>query len=280
MSFPPEIYLIGAMKAGTTSLAYLLDQHPSICVADPKEPDYHTANQGKGEAWYRRCFSDPDGTVCVDASTSYASAPVPGPFPYKLECDKLRGVPGRIHRARPDAKIIYLLREPIGRTYSAYYHNVRAGWETRSFRQAISENADYLSASDYVAQIQLYREFFSQESLLALLFEDLVKAPEETARRCFRFIGLTDSVPLQLERARNAGFVFTGFGRTLQRIGVMDLLSAFTPQRLKDMAAPLVSRKIPPMAAEDRKFLKDYFDPKNRELARVTGLNLDKWGKN
>lgn len=278
MSFPPEVYLIGAMKAGTTSLAYMLDQHPSIRVADPKEPDFFTANHGKGADWYRQCFADPESAICVDASTSYASAPVPGPFQFKVESDRLRGVPARIHGTRPDAKLIYLLREPVGRTYSAYNHNIRAGWEKRTFMQAISENSDYLSASDYLAQIQLYETFFKKDSMLILLFDDLVRAPEETAQRCFRFLGLTDNVPLQFERARNAGFLFTGIGSALQRIGLMDVLSTFTPQRLKNIAAPLVSKKIPPMTAEDKKFLQAYFGPKNRELAQVTGLQLDKWG--
>ena len=56
MSFPPEVYLIGAQKAGTTTLAYLLSQHPDICVAKNKEPHYFTGNSSKDLACYQKQF--------------------------------------------------------------------------------------------------------------------------------------------------------------------------------------------------------------------------------
>ena len=76
MSFPPEVYLIGAQKAGTTTLAYLLAQHPDICIAKNKEPHYFTGNSAKSLTWYEKQFPNHENTLCIDASTSYSFAPL------------------------------------------------------------------------------------------------------------------------------------------------------------------------------------------------------------
>ena len=76
MSFPPEVYLIGAQKAGTTTLAYLLSLHPDICVARTKEPHFFTTYLYKGLDWYKSNFANYENSVCLDASTTYSMAPL------------------------------------------------------------------------------------------------------------------------------------------------------------------------------------------------------------
>ncbi|MGL5835461.1 MAG: sulfotransferase domain-containing protein, partial [Waterburya sp.] len=66
MPFPPEVYLIGAQKAGSTTLAYLLSQHPDICIAKNKEPHYFTGNSSKSWAWYQQQFLNQEKTICLD----------------------------------------------------------------------------------------------------------------------------------------------------------------------------------------------------------------------
>src|SRR3569833_1019554 len=73
--FPPQAFIIGAQKSGTTSLAYLLDQHPMIGLATPKEPDFLTVNWDRGLDWYRACFREPK-EILIDASVSYTMAEV------------------------------------------------------------------------------------------------------------------------------------------------------------------------------------------------------------
>ena len=68
--------MIGAAKSGTTSLAHLLDQHPHLTVAEPKEPDFYTRHWGLGLDWYRQTFAGAEGDLLLDASTSYSSAPL------------------------------------------------------------------------------------------------------------------------------------------------------------------------------------------------------------
>lgn len=277
MEFTPDIFLIGAMKAGTTSLAALLSQHPDICLASPKEPHYFTANQDKPMAWYTDCFANSNNKLCIDASTSYSIAPVPGPFKYKKEVQNYCGVPSRIKALNPSAKIIYMLREPVSRTYSHYIHNRRAGWEKRPFLKAISEDSQYLSASNYVAQLNLYREYFARENILLLSFDVFKADPESVARACIDFMQLPSTPSFELGHVKNAGFLYNNAGALVQNLGIMKPLARLLPPAIKSLLAPLVSTKPPPIPPKEKEFLSNYFSPLNQLLADTTGLDLSAW---
>ncbi len=279
MSFPPDVYLIGAMKAGTTSLADLLAKHPDVAVSSPKEPHFFTENLGKDLDWYKACFKDVGRRVCVDASTSYSIAPVPGPFKYKRECERYLGVPSRIKAINPDAKIIYMLRNPVARTYSHYLHNARTGWEKRPLRQAIEEDSQYLSASNYPAQIALYREHFDDRSIKVLLFEDFIKSPESVARECFAFMGVGHIDGITLEHAKNEGFLYNGIGIKLHKLGLMSFASSLLPKPVKNFIAPLVTKPTPKMSEDERSMLDGILRPQFDQLEREHGLNLSAWKK-
>ena len=76
MTFQANIFLIGAQKAGTTTLADLLNQHPLIHLSSPKEPNYYSQHFDKGAGWYRECFAGAtDGSMLLDASVSYSTRP-------------------------------------------------------------------------------------------------------------------------------------------------------------------------------------------------------------
>lgn len=279
MSFPPDVYLIGAMKAGTTSLADLLSKHPIISLSSPKEPHFFTKNLGQDLAWYESCFKEPQNRICIDASTSYSIAPVPGPFKYRRECDHYYGIPKKIKELNPTAKIIYIIRNPVARTYSHYTHNMRSGWEKRPFIQAIAEDSQYLSASNYAAQLSLYQEYFPPEAIMTLLFEEFIKSPELIAQECFDFLGIhrLDSAPL--DHVKNKSFLYNELGEKLHRLGVMKIISRMLPTPFKHALAPLVTRPIPKLSNPDREFLIKHFTPLNAELANQTGLDLSAWTK-
>ena len=216
MSFPPEVYLIGAQKAGTTTLAYLLSQHPDICVARTKEPHFFTTYLYKGLDWYKSNFANYENSVCLDASTTYAMAPLSKNNSKK---GRLEGVPPRIHSISPQAKFIYLLREPIERTYSAYWHRFNTGTEHRSFREAIRNEYFYLDVSNYYGQLSLWLEYFSLDSFFFVLFEDMKKNPAKVAEECFQFIGVSsESIKVKLEEAKNKSRYVNYLGRQCNRL--------------------------------------------------------------
>src|SRR3954447_17800429 len=152
MSFPPESYLIGAQKAGTTTLAFLLDQHPHLSIGETKEPHFFTDHWRKGLEWYRKQFPDSANTVCLDASTSYSMAPLTKGWKHR-DPKVYEGIPARVHSVRPDAKFIYLLRNPVDRTYSGYWHDVRMGVKNEPSKTALQRDPFYLDVSDYHGQL-------------------------------------------------------------------------------------------------------------------------------
>ena len=102
-------------------------------------------------------------------------------------------MPKRIKDVSPDARIIYIVRDPVDRTYSGYWHSVRAGHETRGFREAIDGDSYYLRSSRYYDQLELYREHFSIELILVVTFEELTATPADTLSMRFSFL---DMAPL------------------------------------------------------------------------------------
>jgi hypothetical protein len=269
--------MIGAMKAGTTTLADLLSQHPDICLSSPKEPHFFTEKEGRDPDWYHARFSQPERKILIDASTSYTIAPVEVGIPFKRVCDKYRGIPEKIHAYNPTARFIYVLREPVSRTYSHYNHNARTGWEKRPFMQAIHEDAQYLSASHYLQQLEAYWAFFPREAILLLPFEEIMKSPSEAARRCFDFLGLPSSAEMEATRAKNVGFVYNPIGQKMHELGLMELASRLLPDTVKRWLAPLVSRGIPPMRQEDRLELARHFQPYNQKMSEATGFDISGW---
>ncbi len=284
MAFPPEAYIIGAQKAGTTTLAYLLDQHPYITVSQPKEPHFFTHNYSRGLDWYKDQFPGPSDTLYVDASTSYTMAPLSKGFGRTLQTD-YEGVPAKLYRTNPDAKLIYILRDPVDRTYSGYWHNLRMGAEDRGFSTTMLSDPFYLDVSDYHGQLLLWLEYFPLQSVFFVLFEDVKVAPETTALECCAFLGVGEpAVSMRLDSAKNQSLQVNWVGRRMNALAlaypaIRTVLESHLPRyvvdRLKRLKAG--SARIPQMKAEDEAFLIEYFRERNENLEEITGLSLNRW---
>lgn len=283
MPFPPEVFLIGAQKAGTTTLAYLLSQHPNICVAKTKEPHYFTGNSSKSLAWYQEQFLNHENTICIDASTSYSFAPLSLDNSYRAK-KSFHNIPQRIHSLNPNAKFIYLLRDPIERTYSGYWHSFNTGREHRSFGEAIRNDYFYLDVSNYYGQLSLWLEYFPLESFLFLLFEDLKNNSEQAVKKCFEFLNIdSENIKINVRehqnKTENVNFVGRRFNRIFKGLdysgfGFMapSLVRTFIQERTINS-----NNIIPRTPEKERGFLGEYFVDKNSDLANLTGLNLNKW---
>lgn len=287
MTFPPQAYLIGAQKAGTTSLAFLLDQHPGIALSDPKEPNFYTHHWEEGLDWYRACFNAPDDTMLLDASPSYTAMPVGLAGAVAAQPDHpLMQIPARIHQVRPDAKLIYMLREPAARAHSAHYHNVRAGRERQAFRKAITESAYILPTGNYAAQLAHYLAHFPRTAVHVILFEDFARDPLAIVQGCFRFLGVEPATfKPTAEEARNQSYLLTGFSGVLAKVmggagrrdAVLRAARTIVPPALEPIARRLVVRDVPALSEADRAYLKELYREPNRRLAAMTGLDLARW---
>jgi hypothetical protein len=284
MSFPPEAYLIGAQKAGTTTLAYLLNQHPYVTVGQTKEPHYFTDNWKKGLDWYRVQYPDSPTTVCIDASTSYSMAPLT--VGWKRRDPRIyENVPAKVHSVRPDAKVIYLLRDPVDRTYSGYWHDVRMGAENERFRTALLSNPFYLDVSDYYGQLLRWLDYFPLPSFHCVLFEEMKERPQQVVNECFAFLGLHgENASIRLDSAQNQSYQVGWAGRRINQIavdypGVRTALKSVLPSAIRSgiNRVKVGSAPVPTMTEEDLRFLVEYFRGRNQNLERLIATSLERW---
>lgn len=201
----PDFLVIGAMKCATTSLCGRLAAHPGVFLSRPKEPDFFSRDEhyARGLAHYGRLFEAAGAAqVAGEGSTSYTKR---GVFPETAR---------RIAETLPDARFIYIVRDPIRRIESHWLHTYRM--RPRSvlpFDEAVARpGSPYVDASLYWRQLEAYRAYFDDERFLLLFYEDLLAAPEAVLRRCFRFLGVAEdfAVPAPTDWQRNAsvGFPF------------------------------------------------------------------------
>lgn len=187
--------------------------------------------------------------------------------------------------ANPNAKFIYILRNPITRTHSDYWHEVRYGYKDIGFRKALEVSPAFLDNSDYMGQIKNYLEFFSLDAFLFIVFEEMIKSPENMARKCFAFLGLDDEFTPTFERPKNESFRYNRIGRILRSVvssgdamnKLVNMGQRLTPRFLEPMAKRLITSGVPSLDDHDRDYLETYFKDKNAELARVTGIDVSCW---
>lgn len=188
----PTFLIIGAMKSGTTSLHRYLDQHPQIQMSARKEPSFfsgpeagipYTLSRVSDVKQYEELF-DPTVEVRGEASPNYTIYP------------RRQGVPERIKRLVPKAKLIYIVRDPIDRTVSHYQHRVALVGERRSLEDALSDLSDPYSpcicTSRYALQLDCYLRHFSQEQILVIDQANLLADRRSTLRRVFAFLAVDD----------------------------------------------------------------------------------------
>ena len=175
----PNLIIIGAQKCGTSGLHYHLGLHPEVSMSKPKELNFfiEERNWPRGEEWYRRHF-DPQAKVRGEASPNYTA------FPQHV------GVPERMASVVPDAKLIYVVRDPLQRIAAHWVHNYAKRREKGTLAETLSHpNTSYLQRSQYAMQLQQFLNHFPRESIMILDQEDFRKDRGETLRRVFEFAG-------------------------------------------------------------------------------------------
>src|SRR5262249_3621667 len=113
-----------------------------------------------------------------ESSVSYTARP------WATGCEK------RIWEYNPEARLIYILRDPIERTISHYWHFVLEGREDRDMLAAVRRNPDYVARSPYPMQLQPYLDPFGRDRVFLLALEELEADPGNVFRRLFTWLGV------------------------------------------------------------------------------------------
>jgi hypothetical protein len=187
----PTYLVLGAQKAGTTSVAAWLEAHPSVLACRRKEAHYLDRHHDRGEAWYRTLFPTVAATRAIAARTgTWATGDATPAYLWHP------AAPARAAGVVLDARLVALVREPAARAFSHWRHEQRAGRETRSFAAAVADELDggvgpsYVDRGRYAAQLDRWRAVFPPGALLVVVSEELFADPAPGLARLVTHLGL------------------------------------------------------------------------------------------
>ena len=176
----PNLVVIGAQKCGTSGLHFYLGMHPEISMSTPKELNFfiQERNWQRGLEWYREHF-DPSSPVRGESSPNYTT------YPHHL------GVAQRMREVVPDAKLIFLVRDPIERIAAHWVHNYAKRRERGDLRATLLHpNTTYVLRSQYHLQLRQFQNHFPDSQILVLEQEQLRLRRIETLREVFAYLGV------------------------------------------------------------------------------------------
>jgi Sulfotransferase domain len=272
----PEFLIVGAQKAATTSLWAYLRAHPEIFMPAMKEPNFfiREGNWSLGLDWYRSLFEAArEHEVTGEASPGYSAFPI------------FDGAPARIATTVPQAKIIYLIREPVERMISSWFQSRCDALEDRPLHESLLLQRKYVDLSRYATQIERYLECFDRNSILILRAEDLSADPAGTVDRACRFIGVEPGrITGDLGVRHNVSS-----GRLVARRGMLILrglptgpLRVTVRSRVISRRSRLTHRPLRPreltISDELRETLRDDLVPEMQRLRSIVGPEMDLWG--
>ena len=273
----PNLIIIGAMKCATTSLHYYLDQHPAISMSRIKELRFFVAerNWTRGIDWYRTHF-DSNASIRGEACPGYTMYP------------RFSGVAKRMFETIPNAKLIYIVRDPIARITSEYMHRHLSGELRRPLNEIMETKVGewFLMTSRYHRQLEEYLPYFSAENILILTTESLRDDRQATLARLFRFLGVDDRFQSkQFSRQKHttgAKRYLSPIGRSLFFFSERNLNRHFpgAQRAMINLLTYPLSRPAPP--PPDTAFVlgRERLDLLADDVARlrtVSGLSLSEW---
>lgn len=291
---PITLMIVGAQKAGTSSLLRYLGQHPGICIHRQHEFVFFFSDfqYPKGyEHSFREYFPHvrPDQIVLAKhAMLMYSQVAIE-----------------RLYNHNPAASLVILLRNPIDRAYSAYWFARSRGWENiPTFEEAVRVEPDrirndgwlkwrnnaYLDNGKYAFHLARLQKYFGEEKMRIYLIEDLKKDPRKIFRQVFEMAGVNEDFmpdmtskhnPSTLARSEKFAQWFAAFLNPQNKL--KGIVKRLFPSHLTRDAREYVKRANasdlvpPPMSVEIRRYLAEYFRPANEQLENLLGRDLSDW---
>ena len=287
----PSLFVIGAMKSGTTYLRKLLSAHPAIFMSEPDEPSYFVDPRQLKAIWpemwergfwrseeqYLRLFQSAGrATILGEASTNYTKLP------------SITGVAERIREFNPDARLIYLMRDPVERTLSHYWHMVRYHTEHRPIAVAIRRDSQFVDVSHYAMQLGPFLERFGRDNVAVLTHETLIADPIGTMRSLYRWLGIdptladvsgfaeAENVTPEVIRAPQWGALARRFGR----LPPIRRITSHIPQSLQATLREITNRDIRRQSVDVTEVIR-FLQPSQRrqteELMELLGRDFPEW---
>jgi hypothetical protein len=279
----PDFLVIGAMKAGTTSLAADLQAVPGVFFPSVKEPHFltdETVLKSSGRRRYAQLFArSKDDQRCGEASTGYTKLP------------SIQNVPRRAKRLLgSDVRLVYLVRNPIDRALSHHYHLRRSRDLSIDMDEAVRHVPELVDYGRYAMQLEPWLDEFDAGSFHIVRFEDYTSDRREVVAGICRFLDVeplthridVESVHNDGQSAPSPNPLVKSLLRGVTRSQWYKVhVHPRTPQRLRDALKPVVMRKPParpaPPLAETLKYLADCFRDDAERLRVIVNRQEPLW---
>jgi hypothetical protein len=315
MRISPNFFLVGAAKAGTTSLCEYLDQHPEIYMSPIKEPCFF-ADEVRPEHLSRDVL--PVFYRDQEALRKYLDGPMTErrPGAAVLDWESYIGLFQAAHARQkvvgeasviylwsptaaaniaariPGARILMVLRDPVDRLFSQYLDNLTSGQVRVSFRDYIEAALRHRSGllgiyrpslefGEYCEQVKRYLRLFPRERIHIVLYDDFRQSPAECLSGIFRFLDVDPRVTVDTSVHHHRPRVprFGRAGYLLKRSGLWQAGRRLLPAAVARKLRPLALRPRGAMAvdANDRGYLLAHYRPDIQELSELLDRDLSAW---
>lgn len=285
-----DFFIVGAAKAGTTSLYSYLNKHPEIEMSTIKEPDYfsnefieqqslyYKKESIKSLNKYHSLYSDTKNLIRGEASVSY------------LFYEK---VPKKIFKYNSRSKVIIMLRNPSDRAYSHYLMDKRLGFVRESFENIVHKKSthknsalfyqQYIELGQYAFQIKNYFDVFSKKNILIIDYDDFIYKSSEVMNKVCVFLNVENRSFSNTNKVYNK---YTNPSNKLVKVlytfrFLREFIGNFFSESLKIKIQALffTDEKKPTLNSEIQIFLKEYYKVELEKLSKLLNQNYSKWIK-
>lgn len=271
----PNFLIPGAPRSMTSALVYYLEEHPDVCFGRVKEINYFTKYHDKGTDWYLEFFRGCATEAAVgEASTRYMSEP---------------NAAERILNFNPAMRLIFVLRDPVQRAYSEYKRDIQTRGFDERFDTLVRESDRYIWPGRYSTHLRRFVEWFPQDQMMLVLFDELSSEPRSQLERICGFLSVEQG--FRFSRLGNNTINRSYYPRSLwlQRwIGEHLRHSYYDPvifRYVKNVVRRFLlsinrttdQTSFAPMRPETRTYLREIFAPEIEELERMFSLDLSRW---
>ncbi len=285
----PNFIIVGAPKAGTTSLYHYLSEHPQIFMSTPKEVNYFSKEEIEGQGLYYKDFKANDFVEYESLFTGVSDerAIGEGSVSYLFYPE----TPKKIKKALPNVKIIILLREPVSRGFSHYLMDYRLGLVDASFEEIVFKRCthktshlyfqQYVELGLYFEQVKRYLSTFGNNKVKIYLQDDLRQDPKKMFNDLFEFLEIDNVIIPNIDRQHNVfsmprnGLIHSLYASPIIRSTISRIFPEVAKEKIRDVF--FERKKKPELEKKSRQHLIDYFQKDIQQLERLIERDLSHW---
>jgi hypothetical protein len=280
----PNFLIIGAHKAGTTSLYFYLKEHPDIYMSPIKEPRFFAFNPANPDHHMAKSLpiKTMDAYLKLFSGVSHERA-IGEASPNYLHS---RTAAKAIHFHIPAAKLIVSLRDPVQRTISAYSMLHRQGHEHRTLDEALWNDEKLLRSSLYYEDLKHYIDLFGREQVKVLLFDDLKADSLGVMKELYRYLEVDDGFRPDISVQHNiAANTNSKTMRLVRKVyyahrGVRRTIRSFVPHEMRRRIGKIGSKEVETsteLARETHDRLAEYYYDDILRLQDLIQRDLSAW---